>query len=173
VRRLAILLGCVAAGVGVLVFVVVAFSTAPRQRVLDGYLLFVGGLLLFGLVRATREAAEAEAATSVYERALRRRERAPARPGELAKLEREVALAAGSSFDLHFRLRPVLREIAAHRLATRRGLALDGGTLDVRELLGAELWEIVRPDRLPPDDRFGPGLPLARLHGLVERLERI
>jgi hypothetical protein len=171
-RRLAIMLGGLAGGVGVLVAVLIAFSTVPRERVVDGYLLFVGGLLLFGLVRATREAGESKTA-SPYERALRRRERAPARPGELARLEREVALAAGSSFDLHFRLRPVLREIAAHRLVTRRGLALDGGLLEVPALLGDELWEVVRPDRAPPDDRFGPGLPLARLRGLLERLERI
>jgi hypothetical protein len=172
-RRLAILLGVLAGGVGVLVAVLIAFSTVPRERVIDGYLLFVGGLLLFGLVRATRQAGESEASGSPYERALRRRERAPARPGELARLEREVALAAGNSFDLHFRLRPVLREIAAHRLVTRRGVALDGGSLEVPALLGDELWEIVRPDRAPPDDRFGPGLPLARLRGLLERLERI
>jgi hypothetical protein len=173
VKRLATVLAALGGGVGVLVAVVVLFSTAPRERVLDGYLLFVGGLLLFGFVRATRQAGESESTASVYERALRRRERAPARPGELAKLEREVALAAGSSFDLHFRLRPVLREITAYRLATRRGLVLDGGSLEVPALLGDELWEVVRPDRLPPDDRFGPGLPLARLQGLLERLERI
>jgi hypothetical protein len=173
VRRLTILLAALAAGVGILVAVLLAFSTVPRQRVVDGYLLFVGGMLMFGLVRATRQAGESEPTSSVYDRALRRRERAPARPGELAKLEREVALAAGSSFDVHFRLRPVLREIAAHRLATRRGLALDGGSLEVAALLGDELWEVVRPDREPPDDRFGPGLPLARLRGALERLERI
>ena len=172
-RPLAIRLAGLAGAVGVLVAVLIAFASVPQQRVVDGYLLFVGGLLLFGLVRATRQAGEGEPTASPYERALRRRERAPARPGELAKLEREVALAAGSSFDLHFRLRPVLRDIAAHRLVTRRGLALDGDSPEVPALLGDELWEVVRPDREPPDDRFGPGLPLARLRDAVERLERM
>ncbi|MET0607959.1 MAG: hypothetical protein ABW045_04315, partial [Gaiellaceae bacterium] len=91
----------------------------------------------------------------------------------LAKLEREVVLASGTSFDVHFRLRPVLREIAVHRLASRRGLTLDSGSPEVRTLVGDELWEVVRPDREPPDDRFGPGLPLARLRLALDRLESI
>jgi hypothetical protein len=152
--------------------VLVVFSSAPRQRVLDGYVLFVGSLLLLGLVRATSRAGAAEDA-SLYERALRRRERRAERPRDLAKLEREVALAAGTSFDVHFRLRPVLREIAAHRLAMRHGADLDRGSAEVRAALGEELWELVRPEREPPDDRFGPGLPLGRLRGMLERLERI
>jgi hypothetical protein len=156
----------------VLVVVLLAFSSVPRQRLLDGYVLFVGSLLILGLVRATSRAGRSGDA-SLYERALRRQGRRPERPRELAKLEREVALAAGSSFDVHFRLRPVLREVAAHRLATRRGADLDTGSAEVRDALGEELWELVRPDREPPDDRFGPGLPLARLRVAVDRLERI
>jgi hypothetical protein len=171
VRRLALMLGGVATGVGVLVVVLLAFSSVPRERLLDGYVLFAGSLLMLGLVRAASESGTSEA--SLYERALRRRERRPERPQELGKLEREVALAASSSFDVHFRLRPVLRQIAAHRLSTRRGVDLDGGSPEVRAALGDELWELVRPDREPPDDRFGPGFPLARLRVALERLERI
>ena len=46
----------------------------------------------------------------------------PARIAELDRLEREVALATSRDFDLHYRLRPVLREIAdvAARAARRR-----------------------------------------------------
>ena len=170
--RLAAPLAALALAVGVLVAVLVAFVGVPRARVVDGYVLFVGSLVLLGLVRATRLAGETDE-RSVYEQALRRRERRPARPPELSKLEREVTLAAGTSFDVHFRLRPVLREVAAHRLATRRGLALDGGSSEVPALLGPEVWELVRPDREPPADRFARGLPLRRLEGVLDRLERI
>jgi hypothetical protein len=172
VKRLAIALATTAACVGALVLVLLAATSLPQERLVDGYVLFVGGLVLLGLVRATGDAA-ASAEASAYERALRRRERAPARPRELAKLEREVALAATSSFDLHFRLRPVLREVAAYRLGTRRGLDLDGGSPDVRAALGEELWEIVDPGREPPEDRFAPGLRLERLRDMLERVERI
>ena len=171
-RRLAIALGLLAAAVGALVAVLIWFAGVPTTRIVDGYVLFVGSLLLFVLVRATSGAGE-QGDGSVYERALRRRERAPARPRDLAKLEREVSLAAGTSFDLHFRLRPVLREVAAHRLARSRGLALDPGSPEVRALLGPELWEIVRPDREPPDDRFAPGLTLAGLRRHLDTLERV
>ncbi|MGH3102923.1 MAG: hypothetical protein ACRDN6_02350 [Gaiellaceae bacterium] len=135
-------------------------------------MLFVGGLLLVGLVRATSAAGHADE-RSLYERALRRRHRSPERPRELAKIEREVVLSAASSFDVHFRLRPILREVAAHRLASRRGADLDAGSPETRAVLGDELWELVRPDCEAPDDRFAPGLPLARLRGVLDRLERI
>jgi hypothetical protein len=171
-RRLAFTLGATAAGVGLLVAVLLAVSTVPRARVLDGYVLFVGGLLMLGLVSATREASAGEEG-SLYERALRRRERPSARPHDLAKLERAVALGASSSFDVHVRVRPVLRQIASHRLAARRGVDLDSGTPEVRAALGEELWELLRPEREPPDDRFGPGLPVPRLRAAVELLERI
>jgi hypothetical protein len=172
VRRALLPLAVLGAAVGALVAVVVAFVDVPRTRVLDGYVLFLGSLLLLGLVRATRLAGET-GERSVYELALRRRERPPARPPELAKLEREVSLATGTSFDVHYRLRPVLREVAAHRLSTRRGLALDGGSPEVPALLGPELWELVRPDREPPADRFARGLPLGRIELVVRRLETI
>jgi hypothetical protein len=170
--RFALRLGAVAAGVGAVVVVLLVYSSVPRQRLLDGYVLFIGSLLLLGLVRATSLAGRSGEA-SLYEIALGRRERPPERPGELEKLEREVTLAAASSFDVHFRLRPVLREIAAHRLAAQRGADLDRGSPDVREALGEELWDLVRPDREPPEDRFGPGFPLTRLRRALERLERI
>jgi hypothetical protein len=165
-------LAVLAVAVGLLVAALVGFAGAPVGRIVDGYVLFVGSLLLLGLVRATRLAGDT-GERSGYEQALRRRERARARPRELARLEREVSLATGTAFDLHFRLRPVLREVAAHRLATRRGLALDAGSPEVRALLGEELWELVRPEREPPADRFAAGLGLVRLRGAVDRLERI
>jgi hypothetical protein len=148
------------------------FSPVPVGRAVDGYLLFLGALVAFALVQATREASPA-AAESAYERALRARHRRAARPPELEKLEREVVLAAMSSFDLHMRMRPLLREIAGHRLATRRGLELDRGGPGVQETLGEDLWELLRPGREPPHDRFAPGLPLAELRGLLDQVENI
>jgi hypothetical protein len=158
--------------VGLAVLTLLAATSVPRTRVVDGYVLFVGGLVLLGLVRATR-AAGGDDEGSLYERALRSRARPAARPRELQRLEREVVLAAASSFDLHVRVRPVLREIAAHRLATRRGTDLDAGSAETRAALGEELWELVRPDRVPPDDRFAPGLSLGGQRAALDALERI
>jgi hypothetical protein len=91
---------------------------------------------------------------------------------ELHRLDRELTMGSTRSFDLHFRLRPVLREIAAARLE-RRGMSLDSGTPEVREALGETLWEVTDPDREPPHDRLAPGLALEELERTITRLERL
>jgi hypothetical protein len=149
-----------------------AFSTLSRAQILDGYLLCVGGLVLLALVDATRTV-NATGEESRYERALGQRDRRPARPPELTRIEREVVLSSMSSFDFHMRMRPLLREVATHRLATRRGLDLDSGSAEAQAALGPELWQLLRPDREPPSDRFAPGLPVPRLRAALDTLERI
>jgi hypothetical protein len=90
---------------------------------------------------------------------------------ELDRLERELYMSAAREFDLHYRLRPVVREIALARLE-RRGLSLDSGSVAVRELLG-DLWKLVSPEREPPRDRQAPGPGLVELRQTVEALERL
>jgi hypothetical protein len=158
--------------VGLALLAVALFFPVPRGRLLDGYLLFLGGLLLLGLARTTRHVGGTEL-PSLYEAALRRRRPRPERLRELARLEREVSLGATHAFDFHIRVRPHLRAIAEHRLESRRGLRLDDGSPAVRSLLGDELWALLRPDRRPPDDRLGPGVPIPRLTAAVDRLEAI
>ncbi len=69
---------------------------------------------------------------------------------ELEKLEREVdARDRRRAYDLHFRLLPHLREIARARLER-------AGQLAGPDTLG-RWWELLRPDRPAPDDRFAPG----------------
>ncbi|MBA2475596.1 MAG: hypothetical protein H0V40_06550 [Actinobacteria bacterium] len=171
-RRLATLLAGLAVSVGAAVLAAVIFLPVPPRRALDGYLLFAGGLLLLGLVTATRTAG-GPAGESLYERALRRRRLRPERPAALIRTERAVSLAAATSFDVHRRVRPLLREIAEHRLWAGRGLELDSGGPEVRSALGEPLWELLRPGREAPDDRFQPGLRPAELAAALDTLERI
>lgn len=91
---------------------------------------------------------------------------------ELDRLERELYMSAARDFDLHYRLRPVVREIAVARLE-RRGLRLDSGSTAVRELLGEDLWSLVSPDREPPRNRQALGPGLGELRQTVESLERL
>ena len=95
-----------------------------------------------------------------------------ARPASLARVEREVTLATGTAFDVHFRLRPLLRDVASG-LLLRRGVDLERSPDRARALLGPDVWELIRPDRLPPMDRTAPGLPLADVERAVEALERV
>ena len=92
---------------------------------------------------------------------------------ELERTERAVLLSASNAFDVHYRLRPILREIAAQRLATRRGLSLDDDVGRRRAVVGEETWELVRGDREPPHLRFAPGVQAAELREVVAALERI
>jgi hypothetical protein len=143
-----------------------------RELVLQVYLLFLGGLTLVLLVAATGRALP-RAGRSRLELALQRPPHRPARPAGLLTLERRVLLATETAFEVHYRLRPVLREIAAYRLSSRLGIDLDDDAEAARRALGPEAWELVRPDRPPPPDRLGRGRPLAELRAVVDALERI
>lgn len=142
------------------------------QIALDAWLLALGAVALAAAVAATRAALPVPG-QSPFDRRRRKRPEEPERLPELARVEREVALATGTAFDAHYRLRPVLREVAEHRLATRRGLALDSGSNAVREVLGDEAWELVRPDRPRPSHNLAPGLTFAQVRSAIEALARI
>jgi hypothetical protein len=138
-----------------------------RELELDIYVLVLGGLALLVLVSGLREIAGAKE-RSPLEEALATPPRRPQRPRELERLEREVSFAASTEFDLHFRLRPLVRDIATARLE-RRGQRLETSA----EELGDELWELVRPDREPPGQRHAAGPGVAGVKRMVERLERL
>jgi hypothetical protein len=109
---------------------------------------------------------------SAFDAAFAPRRRARARPVSLERAEREVALAVGTAFDVHYRLRPSLRVVASG-LLLRRGVDLERSPERARELVGADVWELIRPDRPAPDDRAAPGLPLAAVERAVGDLERL
>ena len=88
----------------------------------------------------------------------------------LEELERAVDFSLATAFDVHYRLRPRLRRIAEHRLA-KHGARLEGERAEA--LLGADAWDLVRPDRPEPADRAAPGLDLARLRRVVEALDAL
>jgi hypothetical protein len=93
-------------------------------------------------------------------------------PGDLEAIAESVAAARASAADVHRRVRPLLREIAAARLA-RRGIGLDRDPLQARAVLGEELWEIVRSDRPAPAARDESGMSVAAIAQLTDRLEAV
>jgi hypothetical protein len=92
--------------------------------------------------------------------------------GDREHLDRVVSAATSHAGELHLRLRPILREIAANGLR-RRGVDLDAEPQAARELLAPETWELVRPDRPRPDDAFARGLAPARLNAVLDDLEAL
>jgi len=168
IARRAVKVGLVVSvGIGI-----TAWATSGISDVLlDAYLLAIGGVLLLALVRATRAQAPA-GGPSNFDRALADMRGRPLDTGELA-LARDLDLSTMSAFHLHVRLRPLLREIAAHRLRARYGIELDAEPARAREFVGPAAWDVVRPDRLPPDDRLAAGPPASSFRELVADLEKI
>lgn len=158
-----------AAGLGALPFVLaLIFLPGRRELALDLLLLLIAAGAIVALVRAL-----SGLAPRAPERRVARARRVSQRLTELDRTERAVLLSASTAFDLHYRLRPILREVAGMRLATRRGLGLDTDTEAARAVVGEATWELVRPDREPPELRFGPGIPAQQLREVVAVLERI
>ena len=62
---------------------------------------------------------------SAFTASLRRPQVAAERPGALLRLEREASMAGTSAFDVHYRLRPTVTELAAELLSARRGIDLE------------------------------------------------
>ena len=146
-------------------------SSGAHAIVLDVYLLCIGAVLLLALVRTTRAQAPTERG-SQFDAALAAMRRAPAQSGEPA-LVREVELSTYTAFHFYARLRPLLRDIAAHRLRSRYGVELDVEPARARELVGREAWDVVRPDLEPPADRLGKGPTEDDLRVVVDELEAI
>lgn len=154
-----------AAGIAVLA------SSSTHAIVLDVYLLCIGAVVLLALVRTTRAHAPAQSA-SPFATAVAAMSRAPAESGEPA-LAHEVEFSTYNAFYFHQRLRPLLRDIAAHRLRSRYGVELQTEPGRARELVGREAWDVVRPDRQPPAARMASGPTVAELRVVVDELEAI
>jgi hypothetical protein len=148
------------------------FRPGEWRLAVDAWLLALGAVALAAAVAATRGAHPRQGG-SPFEPGRRKPGRPPEPLAQLARVEREVEMASGTAFDVHYRLRPLLRDVARHRLATRRGLILDSGSEAVQAALGQDLWALVRPDRLPPRYHHDPGLSVKNIREAVETLERI
>jgi hypothetical protein len=103
---------------------------------------------------------------------VRHREPTP-RPSSLVRLEREVSMAGSAAFDVHFRLRPTVTELATELLSSRRGIDLRRDPERARAVLGEDVWALVDPDRAAPSDRHAPGIDAAGADRLLTALERV
>jgi hypothetical protein len=151
-------------GSSVVVGYIAAAQPSVRNVTLHAYVFVVGALLMLGVVAAAGDAIP-HRLRSEFDAALAETSRPQKKLPEIEKLEREVTLATASAYDLHFRLLPHLREIAQARVE-RAGRTPGPDTL-------GRWWELLRPDRPAPEDRFAKGITQAELRDLVNDLARM
>lgn len=131
------------------------------------YALAIGAIALATLSAATSYAARGS--KSEFEAAMRRARTQDARPDALERLERQVALALDNAGDFHFRLRPSLVDAADAALWRRYGVQLE----DAEPYVSRELWELIRPDLQPPEDRRAPGPPPDHVEAYLDEIARM
>ncbi len=170
VKRLVLAGGLVLVLSAALAAVVVAFPS-QRTRAVAAYLLALGILgvaaALAGLLGARRRK------RSSFEAALALRPSSPDRLRGLASVENDCVQGLANPVDLHRRLRPRLRRVAAQRLASRHGIDLERRPEAAEVLLGEETWELVRPDRPLPDELTGRRIDADELGRVLDRLEAV
>jgi hypothetical protein len=137
----------------------------------DGYLVFAAGLL--SLAAARIAAGAFPAPRDVVRRVVRQPARRYAAPESLTALDDVVALAQADQYDLHFRLRPILVDIADAGLTAGHGADLGGRSARARSLLTAQTWELVRPERPRPERSARRGIETSSLAAILDELERI
>jgi hypothetical protein len=155
-----------------LILVVLVVAIPSRRGLFAGiYVFFLGAIAVGSLVGSFRTLEPKPWERSPFERDPEKPEQPPPIAG-LDRIDRLVVLGAANEFDFHYRLRPLLRQLAADRLYGHYGFELDRDPERARELLGDELWQLVSPER-QVGRRTGPGLPPAELTAHVERLEAL
>ena len=155
----------------VALIVALGLGVASTPRVLSAYAIVLAGLGLLALTRLAHEAAVKS--PSIFEQWLTPPVDSRGRPPELVRIEREITLGAASAAHLHRRLLPLLREAAATRLSARRRIDIERRPDEARELLGQDVWDVLRPDLPEPLDRNGPGLSVRRIERVVRTLEQL
>ena len=156
--------------IGLTIGLVVALGIRPVsvREILAAYVLALTAVVLYTLTHLARVGEEWERSTSELARALAPRPHPRMRPAELIRTERDLTLSIANAGELHARLLPQLRDVAAARLADRHS-----DLAHARALLDEEAWELLRPDRPAPPDRSAAGLPLRRVSSLVDAVERL
>jgi hypothetical protein len=135
-----------------------------RDYAIYAYLFVVGALVMLVIVSALGDALPRRR-RSAFEQALATNEQPERTPAQVEQIERAVTLGVANAYDLHRRLLPHLREIAQCRLERT-------GRTSSPETLG-RWWELLRPDRADPENRFAPGIAPEELSALVSDLERM
>ena len=90
------------------------------------------------------------------------------RPADLERIERRLGWGQYSTGDFNYRVRPLLRRLAAARLRDGHGVELEDDEARVRSLVSTELWDHVIAKQ-PPDS--GRVMTTADIGRIVDEIE--
>jgi hypothetical protein len=135
------------------------------------FVIVLGALVIRLLVRAVRVATSAPGPFPFDQALHEPPEQEIPRATEPDRIAFEVGASTYRALELHHRFRRRLRRLAADRLAVEHGVELDTDRDAARSLLGEEAWDLLRPDHEPPEDRFGPGMPIEDIRKIVTAVE--
>jgi hypothetical protein len=152
--------------------VLLSLPEIPTSRAVGVWVVIATAIVLLVLDRHARASREPTRAPR-FEQALRRRKPASSQPEELLRMEREIVLGSADADHAHRRLLPLLRSVAAARIAARRGFELERRPEAARALLGEDTWELLRPDRPEPVDRHAAGVPEKKIVAAIEQIEAL
>ena len=147
----------------------VVFRPVPFGLAFRAWLVAIGALAAAALVRGSLAPYQQVRVEPVRLRS--RRRPAPERPAGLEEVERAIDFAVWNPADLNRRLRPLLREVAMHRLRNRHGADIDRQPEMARRLLGEVAWELIEG---PGEQEAGhppTGATLPAMRETIQRLE--
>jgi hypothetical protein len=141
--------------------------------VLRTYVVVLGFLGLWFVSEVLAERYETREASAI-EAVVRQRPVRPPPVPELEDLVGRLSFAQVSAADYEHRLRPLLRAIAAHRLAVGDGhIDIDADPELARQRLGPEVWAAIAEPLHTHAGRDAHGPTLARLGAIARTLERV
>ena len=130
-----------AAVLTVVLGIVIVFRPVPFGFAFRVWLVALGALAAAAMVRGTLAPYRQVRVHPVrFGRALTK---VALRPAGLEEVERAVDFAAWNPADFRLRLLPLLREVAAHRLLSRRGIDLERDPQAARLALGEPTWALL------------------------------
>lgn len=92
------------------------------------------------------------------------------RPEDLERIERRLGWGQYSSGDFNYRVRPMLRRLAAARLRDAHGISLEEDGEKARSVASADLWDYVIAKQPPGAERVITTADIARLVDDLEEL---
>lgn len=95
----------------------------------------------------------------------------PMLPMSLRRVERLIRYSERHPYAVHQRLLPLLRELAAERLAALHGVAMDRDEEAAARLLGSDAWQVLGPDAIEVPDRAEHGISHEAIDTAVSAIE--